>query len=327
VWQRLSQDFSSAAEWCAPTRPLPDFAVNLSAPDLSPWFCGNTGVPGFWRFAAPEPGPHVGIVALIHGNEIAGAVALDHLLTQGIAPRRGSLTLGFANLDAYARFDPHQPTASRFVDEDMNRLWEPEVLDGPRHSTELARARAIRPLIDGLDVLLDLHSMLWPSEKLLLCGPTRKGRDLATKIGTPLLVVADNGHATGRRLIDYPRFVDPHRPEVGVLVEAGQHWEPSTVDAMLDTIAGLLAATSLGPEVSKTGAPRCAEVTMAITAASGGFAFAQPYRGGDVIPRRNTLIAVDGTSEIRTPHDNCLLVMPSLRPSRGHTAVRLARFL
>ena len=42
--------------------------------------------------------------------------------------------------------------------------------------------------------------------------------------------------------------------------------------------------------------------------------------------RRDTLIAMDGETEIRTPHDNCLLVMPSLRPSRGHTAVRLGRF-
>ena len=66
---------------------------------------------------------------------------------------------------------------------------------------------------------------------------------------------------------------------------------------------------------------------MAVTAATAGFAFVQPYRGGDVVAERNTLIALDGSSEIRTPHDDCLLVMPSLRPSRGHTAVRLARFL
>ena len=66
---------------------------------------------------------------------------------------------------------------------------------------------------------------------------------------------------------------------------------------------------------------------MAITAASSNFAFVQPYRGGDVIPRRNTVIAVDGETTIRTPYDNCLLIMPSLRPSRGHTAVRLARFV
>lgn len=66
---------------------------------------------------------------------------------------------------------------------------------------------------------------------------------------------------------------------------------------------------------------------MTVTAATAGFAFVQPYRGGEVIALRNTLIAMDGAAEIRTPHDDCLLVMPSLRPSRGHTAVRLARFV
>ncbi len=64
-----------------------------------------------------------------------------------------------------------------------------------------------------------------------------------------------------------------------------------------------------------------------VTAATAGFAFVQPYRGGEIIRRRNTLIAVDGATEIRTPHDDCLLVMPSLRPSRGHTAVRLAKLV
>ena len=66
---------------------------------------------------------------------------------------------------------------------------------------------------------------------------------------------------------------------------------------------------------------------MAVTATTGTFAFVQSFRGGDVVKRRNTLIALDGTTEIRTPHDDCLLVMPSLRTTSGHTAVRLARFV
>ncbi|HQU04051.1 MAG TPA: peptidase M14, partial [Acidocella sp.] len=47
--------------------------------------------------------------------------------------------------------------------------------------------------------------------------------------------------------------------------------------------------------------------------------------GGEIIKSKDTLIAHDGDTEIRTPHDNCMLVMPSLRPSRGHTAIRLAK--
>jgi predicted deacylase len=320
----LTQDAAPGQQ----AQPLPAFDVDFSAPDLSPWREGNCGIPGFWRFPAAAPGPNVVVTALVHGNEIAGAVALDHILRTPPHPRRGTLTFGFVNLDAFARFDPAQPTASRYVDEDMNRLWEPAILEGNRTSAELDRARAIRPVIDAADVLLDLHSMLWPSEPLILSGPTAKGRDLAMSIATPPLVVADHGHASGRRLIDYAPFVDSASPAAAILVEAGQHWKISTIDAMEASVAGLLAATGLAEprRPLKTEKPRFAEVTVAITAASGGFCFVQSFRGGDVVPERNTLIATDGGIEIRTPHDNCLLVMPSLRPSRGHTAVRLARF-
>jgi predicted deacylase len=309
------------------------FDVRLAAPDLRPWREGNTRIPGFTTRAGREPGPHVAVLALTHGNEIAGAIALDRLLRAGITPIRGQLTFGFINLAAFQRFDPRQPTLSRFVDEDINRLWDPAVLDGPGRSSELARAREIRPLIDTVDILLDLHSMLWASDPLMLSGGTEKGRQLARGIGVPRLVVADHGHAGGKRLIDYPRFSDPATPFAANLVEAGQHWEPQTVDTALSAIAGLLRHTGMAPEVSPLPAParpagqRIAEVTQAVTAATGGFAFVQPWRGGDVIARRNTLIALDGETEIRTPYDECLLVMPSLRPSRGHTAVRLARFV
>jgi predicted deacylase len=314
---------------CPPAPALPAFDVDFAAPDLSPWRCGNAGLPGFWHFSGPAPGPHVVVMALIHGNEIAGAVALDHMLRSKPAPLRGKLTIGFANLDAYDRFDPAHPTASRYVDEDMNRLWDAAALDGPRQSIELARARAIRKVIDQADILLDLHSMLWPSEALILSGPSARGRALGMSIGTPSLVVADHGHASGRRLIDYAPFAEPGFQPAAILVEAGQHWKISTINTMEAAIAGVLSVTGLGPPPPNRAAlpqPRFAEVTMAVTASSGGFAFVQNFRGGDVVARQNTLIATDGATEIRTPHDDCLLVMPSLRPSRGHTAVRLAKF-
>jgi predicted deacylase len=316
-------------DWSAAAHKLPDFPVFVPVPDLTPWLAGNAGIPGVWRIAAPDaaPGPDVVIVSLMHGNEIAGAVVLDRLLRSGIVPRRGTLTFVFANLDAFARFDPANPTASRFADEDMNRLWEPSVLDGPRQSLELARARALRPVLESADVLLDLHSMLWPSEPLILCGPTAKGRALAVSIGTPQLVVADQGHVAGRRLIDYASFVTPDRAATAILVEAGQHWETCTVQTMHDAVLGVLAATGLGPARPPRARSRCAQVTQVVTAASGAFTFTQAFQGGDVVRRRHTLIAIDGGMEIRTPHDDCLLVMPSLRPSRGHTAVRLARFV
>lgn len=304
---------------------LPDFDVQLEAPDLSPWTTGNIGVPGFSTFTAPEPGPHVALVALTHGNEIAGAIVLDRLLRQQVRPKRGTLTIGFANLAAFARFDPAQPTASRYVDEDFNRVWDLSVLDGPRRTIELDRARQIRPLIDQFDLLLDLHSMLWPSDPLTLCGPTPKGRTLARHLIAPTLVVADIGHASGRRMMDYGRFSDPDAAQTANLVEAGQHWKHETVKVTEAAVTGMLTYVGIGQP--QTTQHRQADVTHTLTATTAQFGFVQAYRGGEIIPRRNTLIAMDGTTEIRTPYDNCLLVMPSLRPTRGHTAVRMARFV
>ena len=309
----------------------PYFPVHLTLPDLRPWLPGNTGTRGVWQFAAAVAGPHVAVIGLMHGNEIAGAVALDQLLTSlqsgGACPARGTLTLIFANLDAAARFDPKNPTSSRFVDEDLNRLWDDSEFSQQRVSAELERARALRTVIASADVVLDLHSMLWPSDPLILCGPTAKGRALACAIGVPSLVIADSGHASGRRLIDYAPFVDPDDPRTAILVEAGPHWEPETVRTMLDAVAGVLDVTGLGPRREVAPNPIVAEVTVGITAATAQFSFVAPFRGGEIVPRRDTLIAMDGGVEIRTPHDDCLLVMPSLRPGRGHTAVRLAKFV
>ena len=241
--------------------------------------------------------------------------------------------MGFANLDAFDRFDAREPTASRFVDEDFNRLWDASVLDGPRQGSELSRARALRPLVERADVLLDLHSMLWASEPLLLCGETEKGRALASGIGVPSLVVADHGHVSGRRLIDFGAFADPAASARAVLVEAGQHWTTPTVETTLACVAGLLrrldmvdAHPALPPAGAAPRRVRFARATHAVTASTSAFTFVRPFRGGEVLPAAGTLIAHDGDAEIRTPYDDCLLVMPSLRPSRGHTAVRLARF-
>jgi hypothetical protein len=313
-----------------PSTPLPAFQVRLAAPDISAWSRGNTGLAGITTRDSGEPGPHVAVVSLMHGNEIAGAIVLDRLLRSGVTPYRGKLSFVFANIAAFERFDPKRPTASRFIDEDLNRVWEDTVLAGPRHSIELDRAREIRPFIDTVDVLLDLHSMLWPSDALILSGMPAKGRDLALGIGVPRMIVADKGHVNGRRLIDYPRFSRPDTPFSACLVEAGQHWEAETVTTAQSSVAGLLRHCAIcedGIPLTANAAPvRVATVTTAVTAVTSQFAFVQAYRGGDVIPRRNTLIAMDGDTEIRTPHDDCLLVMPSLRPSRGHTAVRLGRF-
>lgn len=98
------------------------------------------------------------------------------------------------------------------------------------------------------------------------------------------------------------------------------------------SVSGLLRHLRLLPEDAPCPplAPKApiqfATVTDVVTARTSSFSFVRAWHGGEVVAKRNTVIAVDGLAEIKTPYDNCMLVMPSLRPGRGHTAVRLARF-
>ncbi|HEX3062582.1 MAG TPA: succinylglutamate desuccinylase/aspartoacylase family protein, partial [Usitatibacter sp.] len=117
--------------------------VELKAPGIEPHRHSATGVDFIHTFEAARPGPHVMVVSLTHGNEICGAIVVDRLLREALRPTRGRLTLAFANVEAFSRFDPVNPFASRFVDEDLNRVWTPATLDGPRDSTELRRAREL----------------------------------------------------------------------------------------------------------------------------------------------------------------------------------------
>ena len=128
------------------------------------------------------------MAAILHGNEVCGAIALDRLLRAGIRRNCGRLTFVFANIDAYHRKEGGALSPCRFIDEDMNRARSPSLLDGNRNSHELRRARALRPIIDSADYLLDIHSMQ-QGTPLLLSGPLQKGRRLALDLGFPALVV------------------------------------------------------------------------------------------------------------------------------------------
>lgn len=117
--------------------PAPDHPVELTPPDISAYKAGNTGVDYVTTMDSGKPGPHVMINAVTHGNEICGAIALDRLFRSGIEPTQGRLTLAFVNHMAYSRFDPKLPRYSRLVDEDINRVWVEERLDGDEDNNEL----------------------------------------------------------------------------------------------------------------------------------------------------------------------------------------------
>ena len=309
--------------------------MEIAPPDISAYKQGNTGIDYVTTFDSGRPGPHIMINALTHGNEICGAYALQFLMENEVRPHRGKLTLSFANVKAFSRFSSRRPYNSRFVDEDFNRLWSDDKLDGTRHSHELERARALRPLVRAADHLLDIHSMSLAAPPLLLTGLREKSVKLARAMGFPAYVVMDEGHKAGRRMRDYGDFDDPASSKTALLVECGQHWARSSEEVaraaalrflgQFDVVDPDFIARHLPPEPPEP--QTVIEVTEAVTITSRKFRFVEAYRGYEIIKDAGTVIGYDGDREVKTPYDECILIMPvaTARAKAGQTGVRLGR--
>lgn len=321
------------------TEAMSDLSFALPCPDISAWRGGNTGVEGVWQFDSGVPGRHVMVSALVHGNELCGAWALRGLLEAGIRPAQGCLTLVFANLAAFDRFDPHHHDASRFVDEDFNRQWMPERL-AQANTQERRRAAELAPFVIQADWLLDLHSMHERAAPLLLTGVQPRNQALARALGNPQHIVVDAGHKDGVRMRDFGRFGLPDAQALetrSLLVECGFHGDESSRTVAQDLCArflqeaGTLTAQQVASQLPGWRQPdaQCQwalDVTGPVVARSDQFRFNQPFQGLEVIECAGTVIGDNDGEPVTTPYDDCVLVMPSVRQARtGVTVVRFAR--
>ncbi len=311
------------------------YRIELAPPDITPYRQGNAGVDYVHVLDSGKPGPNVMVQALTHGNELCGAIALDWLFRQRFAPRQGKLTLAFANVEAFARFDFDDPDRSRYVDEDYNRVWADAALDGPRDSLELRRARVLRPFVDAADYLLDIHSMHEPCRPIMVCAKSEKSAAFARRLRVPGDLLIDTGHPAGLRMIERGGFGDPNSPRTAVLIECGQHWEKSAAEVAIDTLLRYLLVTGAADAawveprlpLKPPARQRLVRVTEPVVAQSMAFRFARPFAGLEVIAKAGSVVATDGDKVWKTPYDDCVMVMPStqhLKP--GTTMVRLGRY-
>jgi predicted deacylase len=311
------------------------YQIEISPPDITPYRNSDTGVDYVHVMDSGRPGSDVMVQALTHGNEFCGAIALDFLFKQKVRPAKGKLTLAFANVAAFARFDFDDPDRSRYVDEDYNRVWADGVLGGSRDSAELRRARELRPFVDAADYLLDLHSMHEPCRPIMVCGMLDKGAEFARRVGVPADLLIDTGHPAGMRMRDRGGFGDPASAKNALLIECGQHWEKSSVDVAIDTTLRFLKTTGVVDagwvdsrlRMTPPAKQRVVRVTEPVVANSMDFKFGDTWKGLQVIEKAGTVVATDGDKTWRTPYDRCVLVMPSLAHLKpGTTMVRLGRY-
>lgn len=308
------------------TDTIPPFEVLPR--DLAAYREGNTGIDYVHRFASGRPGPHVLINALTHGNEICGMVAATHLLDTGIRPKSGTLTVSFANVDAYESFDPAQPFASRQLVHNLNRIWSPEWLEGPQDSPELRRARELRPVVAAADHILDIHSTSHAVAPFWVYPGYARNTLAAIAIGQPdIHLVMPKGLNTGTPLIQHGLHGMEDSAGVALVVECGQHFALSASQLATDVSLRFLAHFGLIDPVRSPGSdsdPRRFELLETPLIRTEGFHFTKPVQGGETFAK-NELIAVDGPDEIRAPCDNCTIFMPARAAIVGREAVYLTR--
>jgi hypothetical protein len=146
-------------------------------------------------------------------------------------------------------------------------------------------------------------------------------------MGFPALLVRDAGHASGLRLIDRAPFGDPAAPPVAMLVECGEHFSREALVAAEESVRRCVAACVEGRPLTPAAPQSVIEVTQAVTIETPAFEFAQDWPNMCVVPAAGTLVARDGTREVRTPHDDTYMVMPASARHRkpGLTAVHFGR--
>lgn len=307
------------------TQDLPAFEVLPR--DISAYRHGNTGIDYVHRFESGQPGPHVLINALTHGNEICGMVAATHLLDTGVRPKIGTLTVSFAHVEAYNAFAIERPFDNRQIVHNLNRVWSDEWLDGPEDSPELRRARELRPVVAAADHILDIHSTSQDVVPFWVYPAFERNASVAMAIGLPPVHLAmPSGLGSGTPLIQHGLHAGADAPGAAVVVECGQHFKKAAADLATEVSLRFLAHFGL-IEREPVAAPepqRRFELLQTHVIQSEDFHFVRPLIGFETFAK-GELIAINGPDEIRAPCDECTVFMPAQRVIVGREAVYLTK--
>jgi len=178
-------------------------------------------------------GPTIVVVAGLHGNEPSGVVAFRRVLERlqkRDTPFRGHLVGLAGNLPALER-------GERFIDEDLNRIWQPlrveryaalpwdeRSVEAKQQAELLDRLERELALAQGTVYFLDLHTSSAEGKPFVCIGDTLRNRDFATRFPVPVILGLEE--QVDGALLEYINNMG----HVTVGVEAGQHDDPASVD-------------------------------------------------------------------------------------------------
>jgi predicted deacylase len=163
-----------------------------------------------WNLKGNKEGPVIVLFVGIHGNERAGVQAADNLFTalkKKEDQLNGSVYVITGNI-------PALQMGVRFIDTDLNRLWEiPDVINGKpsvngiASTSEYSESREIKECINQIIethgetaedfVFADLHTTSSKSCGFILLNDTLDNRELARKFPLPqILGIEENIYGT-----------------------------------------------------------------------------------------------------------------------------------
>ncbi|MFN7927794.1 MAG: succinylglutamate desuccinylase/aspartoacylase family protein [Blastocatellia bacterium] len=200
------------------------------------------------KYGAGQAGPLVVAIGGMHGNEPAGAFALQRVIRhlQATQPPFAGTFLALAgNVQALKQ-------GVRYIDRDLNRMWLPARVHSlpPAKTAEdneqrelLTQIRAALAQPYTQAIFLDLHTTSSDGAAFALLSDTLANRRFALQLGTPLILgLEENIEGT---ILNY--INDLGHAALGF--EAGQHAAPASVqnhEAAVWTM--LVAAGCLVPE-------------------------------------------------------------------------------
>lgn len=193
-----------------------------------------------FELRASAPGPTLVGLGGMHGNEPAGIAALGSVSEElaGSGLLRGDFVALAGNLPALA-------TGVRYLDRDLNRLWDEGGQNGDRESRQLRELREelirIRERARGPVHLVDLHTTSGDGPPFTILGDTLANRSMALALPVPMVLgLADALPGTLVDSLDVAGVTS-------LAFEAGQHEDPESVQRSADALWILLGWLGMIP--------------------------------------------------------------------------------
>jgi len=209
-------------------------------------------------YGGQEPGPLLICTGGIHGNEHSGLLALERLL--GMLNREPAVNPGFRFHGFFAGLAGNLaalPGGQRFLEQDMNRLWQPDNVARIRKTPPFLlgeEERQVRALLAEIDVLLDrfpespvvvmdLHTTTADGGIFSIVTEDPESVRLASALHAPVILGMLEGiHGT---TMDYFRREVLRRDALSFAFEAGQHEDPLSVDRAVSAMVSCMRALGM----------------------------------------------------------------------------------